>query len=275
MLSPSEFLNHVPEAGEEPAAPETVAYWKLDQLSGGSLDSGSQVESRYGFRTGGTAPTASAAQSIRRIPNPDMTDGFDGDSAINTGSACYAGSGTLFIQNLGKRVELLAPFTVEGWMNWTPSETAGFATLCGTRFETSQKYGWSFGIKTDENGEARFSVSGRTALQPTLDFVNAEFPADLSGLVGGWHHLALVYTPFYGETGCWDLYVDGVSAGSVENASFPTGGHGSHWFALGGKQNGTDGFTGLLDSWRISNGMLVPEQFLYYGYQGGFILMIR
>lgn len=275
VLSPTEFLNHVPEAGEEPAEPETVAYWKLDQLSGGALDSGSQVESRYGFRTGGTAPTASAAQSIRRIPNPDTTDGFDGDSAVNTGSASYTGGGTLFIQNLGNRAEVLKPFTVEGWMNWTPSETAGFAMLCGTRFETSQKYGWSFGIKTDENGTARFAVSGRTARQPTLDFVNAEFPADLSGLGGGWHHLALAYTPFYGDTGQWTLYVDGVSAGSVANATFPTGGHGSHWFALGGRQNGADGFTGLLDSWRITNAALVPEQFLYYGYQGGFILMIR
>ena len=160
-------------------------------------------------------------------------------------------------------------------MNWTPSETAGFAMLCGTRFESAQKYGWRFGIETDAGGTARFAISGRTERQTTLDFVNATFPCDLSELAGGWHHLALVYTPFYGETGCWSLYVDGLPSGIVANAYFPTGGHGSHWFALGGGQSGAEGFTGLLDSWRITDAALEPEQFLRYGYRKGFLIMLR
>ena len=274
VLVPAEFLNHATSGGE-PSAPETVAYWKLDRLSNGGLDCGSQVESRYGFRTSGTAPSAVASQAVRRIPNPDRTAGFDGDSAANVGAVAFNGAGALYIQNLGRRAEMSAPFTVEGWMNWTPAGTPGFATVCGTCFTIGQKFGWRFGIETDAHGTARFAVKGRTARQPTLDFVNAAFPGDLAGFAGGWHHVALVYTPAYGEAGCWTLYLDGVHAGIVPNTLFPSGGHGSHWFSLGGEQNGANGFCGELDSWRLVSSALVPEEFLSYGYRNGTMVIFR
>ena len=160
-------------------------------------------------------------------------------------------------------------------MNWTPSGTPGFVTLCATYFPSGQKYGWRFGIETDANGTARFSLKGRTARQPTLYFVNAKFPVDIVGLAGSWHHVALVYTPAYGETGCWRLYLDGVLVGSLPNASFPIGGHGSHWFTLGGEENGANGFRGQLDSWRLVSAALAPEDFLFHGYQRGFIVICR
>ena len=274
VLAPEEFLNHVAQGGE-PSVPATIAYWKLDRLSNGDLDYGSQVDPRYGFRTSGTAPSAVASQMTRRIPNPDRTPGFAGDSAANVGAADFNGAGALYIQNLGVRAEVFAPFTVEGWMNWTPSGTPGFVTLCATYFPSGQKYGWRFGIETDANGTARFSLKGRTARQPTLYFVNAKFPVDIAGLAGSWHHVALVYTPAYGETGCWRLYLDGALAGSLPNASFPIGGHGSHWFTLGGEENGANGFRGQLDSWRLVSAALAPEDFLFHGYQRGFIVICR
>ena len=275
VLAPEELLNYVAPGGGEPSVPETVAYWKLDRLANGDLDYGSQVEPRYGFRTSGTAPSAVASQMTRRIPNPDRTPGFVGDSAANVGAADFNGAGALYIQNLGKRAEVLAPFTVEGWMNWTPSGTPGFVTLCATYFPSGQKYGWRFGIETDANDTARFSLKGRTLRQPTLYFVNAKFPVDIAGLAGSWHHVALVYTPAYGETGCWNLYLDGALAGSMPNAYFPTGGHGSHWFTFGGEQNGANGFRGQLDSWRLVSAALAPEDFLYHGYQRGTIVIFR
>lgn len=266
VLTPAQFLN---ATGTPPAppAPQTIAYWKLDN-AGGSVDVSSQVEPRYSLMPDAFTPAGSAAQFKRFVPVPDTTDGFIGDPHTNDGSAALDGTDYLRIQNLGYRLELDRPFTVEGWMFWSNQTATAVQTIAGTRFD--KDYGWRLALRKD-GGAAAFRIYCQAPNRtPTL---NVEFVYDASGLAGGWHHLALVFTPRLNDNGTWELFVDGVSVGTATNLYYPATLLQSHWFVLGGQSDGTEAFDGLLDCWRVSEGARTPDQFLYLGYDRG--TMIR
>jgi len=266
-LAPNQFLNAAvtPPA---PPSPKTVAYWKLDS-AGTALDASSQVEPRYSFIADAYAPTGTTAQFKRFVPTPDTTEGFIGDPKANAGSAAFS-SDYLRIQNLGYRVELDRPFTVEGWMLWSNQTSVAVQTIAGTRFTAD--YGWR--LTLNKNGAAAaFRIFCQAPSQtPVLD---ADFAYDAAGLAGGWHHLALAYTPRRNDTGTWELFVDGESVGTAINLFYPTALQQSHWFMLGGCAGGADAFDGLLDCWRVTEGALTPEQFLYLGYELGTLLKLH
>lgn len=266
VLTPSQFLN---ATGTPPAppAPQTVAYWKLDN-AGGAVDASSRVEPRYSLMPDAFAPVGSAAQFKRFVPVPDTTDGFIGDPRTNDGSAAFDGTDYLRIQNLGYRLELDRPFTVEGWMLWSNQTATAVQTLAGTRFD--KDYGWRLALRKD-GGAAAFRIYCQAPNRTPM--LNAEFAYDASGLAGGWHHLALVFTPRLNDNGTWELFVDGVSVGTATNLYYPATLLQSHWFVLGAQSGGTEAFDGLLDCWRVSEGALTPDQFLYLGYDRG--TMIR
>jgi len=268
VLAPSQFLNAT-GTPPVPPAPETVAYWKLD-ADGGMLDASSQVEPRYGFALDAYAPLASEVQFKRFVPIPDTTPGFIGNPRANAGSAAYDGTHYLRVQNLGNRIELDRAFTLEGWMFWSNQTAHAVQTIVGTRFDAT--YGWRLSL--ERNGDAAaFRLFCRTPTQTPL--ADATFAFDAAGLAGAWHHLALTFTPRRNDTGTWELFVDGVSVGTLENLFYPAVLHQSHWFALGGQAGGTDAFDGLLDCWRVSEGARTPDTFLYLGYDKGTLLKIR
>jgi hypothetical protein len=269
VLAPSQFLNAAGAPPPAPPAPATVAYWKLDD-DGAALDAASQVEPRYGFALDAFAPAASAAQFKRFVPVPDTTAGFIGDPRANAGSAACDGAGYLCVQNLGNRVELDRAFTIEGWMFWSNQTAHAVQTIAGTRFDAT--YGWRLAL--EKNGaSAAFRLFCRTPTQTPL--ADAVFAYDAAGLAGAWHHLALIFTPRRNDTGTWELFIDGVSAGTVKNAFYPAVLHQSHWLALGGQAGGGEAFDGLLDCWRVSEGARTPDTFLYLGYGKGTLLKIR
>lgn len=259
VLAPSQFLNAA-GAPPVPPAPETVAYWKLD-ADGGVLDASSQVEPRYSFALDAYAPLASEAQFKRFVPVPDTTPGFIGDPRTNAGSAAFDSTNYLRVQSLGIRVEMDCAFTVEGWMFWSNRAARAVQTIAGTRFDAT--YGWRLSL--EKNGDAAaFRLFCRTPNQTPL--IDATFAFDAAGLADAWHHLALTFTPRRNDTGTWELFVDGVSVGTLENIFYPAVFHQSHWFALGGQADGTDSsFDGLLDCWRVSEGARTPDTFLYLG----------
>jgi len=269
VLAPSQFLNAAGAPPPAPPAPATVAYWKLDD-DGAALDAASQVEPRYGFALDAFAPAASAAQFKRLVPVPDTTVGFIGDPRANAGSAACDGAGYLCVQNLGNRVELDRAFTIEGWMFWSNQTAHAVQTIAGTRFDAT--YGWRLAL--EKNGaSAAFRLFCRTPTQTPL--ADAVFAYDAAGLAGAWHHLALIFTPRRNDTGTWELFIDGVSAGTVKNAFYPAVLHQSHWLALGGQAGGGEAFDGLLDCWRVSEGARTPDTFLYLGYGKGTLLTIQ
>ena len=270
VLAPSQFLNAAGAPPPAPPAPATVAYWKLDD-DGAALDAASQVEPRYGFALDAFAPAASAAQFKRFVPVPDTTPGFIGNPRANAGSAAFDSANYLRVQSLGIRVEMNCAFTVEGWMFWSNRAARAVQTIAGTRFDAT--YGWRLSL--EKNGStAAFRLFCRTPNQTPL--IDATFAFDAAGLADAWHHLALTFTPRRNDTGTWELFVDGVSVGTLENIFYPAVPHWSHWFALGGQADGTDSsFDGLLDCWRVSEGARTPDTFLYLGYDRGTLLKIR
>lgn len=267
-LAPHQLLNAaVPPP--TPVAPRTLAYWKLDS-DGTTLDASSQVEPRYSFSPNAYAPAGTEAQFKRFVPVPDATAGFIGDPRANAGSAAFSGTDYLRIQNLGYRTELDTAFTIEGWMFWSNQTATAVQTIAGTRFDTS--YGWR--LTLNKNGStATFRLFCQTPTQtPILD---AGFTFDAQLLAGAWHNLALTYAPRRNNTGTWELFVDGTSAGTAPNQFYPAVLHQSHWFVLGGTSAGAEAFDGLLDCWRVTEGALAPDQFLYLGYSNGTIISIQ
>ena len=128
----------------------------------------------------------------------------------NEGSAAF-GTDYLRIQNLGYR-QLDRAFTVEGWMLWSNQTANAVQTIAGTRFDND--YGWRLELRKD-GAAAAFGIYCQAPNRTPA--VNAEFAYDASGLAGGWHHLALSFTPRRNDTGTWELFVDGTSAGAVTN----------------------------------------------------------
>jgi len=267
VLSTNEFLNFaVPPP--TPVAPHTVAYWKLDS-DGTTLDASSQVEPRYSFITDSFIPTGTTDQFKPLVPTPDTTPGFIGDPKANAGSAAFS-SDYLRIQNLGNRVELDNAFTVEGWMKWNNDAATEVQTIAGTRFDTD--YGWRLTLEKS-GSTAAFRIFCQTPTQSQV--LDSVLDFDASILADDWHHLALTYTPLLNDNGTWELFVDGSSVGTAVNRFYTTVLQQSHWFMLGGTSGGAEGFDGLLDCWRITDGTLTPDQFMYLGYERGTLILIQ
>ncbi len=266
VLTPDRFLN---ASGASPTSsvPHTVAYWKLDS-DGITLDASSQVDPRYSFITDAYAPTGTVEQARRYVPFPDTSANFIGDAKANAGSLVFD-TRYLHVQNLGNRVELDRAFTVEGWMKWNGAANATPQTLVGTRFDTG--YGWR--LTLEKSGDtAAFRIFCATPTQTPL--LDACFAYDASALAGGWHHVALTFTPRINDTGTWELFVDGQSRAALANLFYPSLLARSHWFLLGGYSGGADAFSGLLDCWRVSDGTLTPEEMMYR-IRGGTMFSVR
>jgi hypothetical protein len=267
VLATNQFLNFsVPPP--TPVTPHTVAYWKLDS-DGATLDASSQVEPRYSFITDAYIPTGTTDQFKPLVPTPDATPGFIGDPKANAGSASFS-SDYLRIQNLGNRVELDEPFTVEGWMYWNNDAATEVQTIAGTRFDSD--YGWRLTLEKSGSAAA-FRIFCQTPTQSQV--LDSVLDFDASILAGDWHHLALTYTPLLNDNGTWELFVDGTSVGTAVNSFYSTVLQQSHWFMLGGTSGGAEGFDGMLDCWRVTDGTLTPDQFMYLGYERGTLILIK
>ncbi|MDD2600636.1 MAG: hypothetical protein PHO37_15675 [Kiritimatiellae bacterium] len=267
VLAPNQFLNAASTTPEPPPS-QTVAYWKLDS-DGTTLNAASQVEPRYSFIPDAYAPGGSTAEFKSFVSTPDTSESFIGDPRANAGSAAFS-SNYLRIQNLGNRVELDQPFTVEGWMYWNNDTATEAQTLAGTRFDAD--YGWKL-MLNKSGATPAFRMHCQAPGQTVM--LDAAFDLNAATLVDSWHHLALTYTPRLNDNGTWELFVDGSSVGALVNSFYPTRLPQSHWFMLGGCAGAKEPFDGLLDCWRVTEGVLEPEQFLYLGYSRETLILLR
>ena len=270
-LRPPQFLNATGHPPQEPPT-RTAAFWKLES-DGASLDLTSQVESRYSLNAGALLPQPSSEQCRRILLNPDATEKFLGDPQTNMGSVRFLREdGTnryLHVQNLGNRVELDRPFTVEGWFKRANTSGEPVQVLTGTRFDTA--YGWTLTLEQTVAGPVLRLMAKTDLLEPLMDatFHCGDLLADTR-----WRHVAVVYKPWLSDKGGWELYLDGKSQGVAWNNRYPAAPHGSHRFMLGGRPADAS-FDGLLDCWRVSEGALTPAQFLYTGYENGTRLQLH
>ncbi|MBR4172112.1 MAG: hypothetical protein IKR48_10710, partial [Kiritimatiellae bacterium] len=90
-----------------------------------------------------------------------------------------------------------------------------------------------------------------------------------------WRHVAVTYSRTTGNFGSWEVFLEGKSLGTVENTYAPdmmdaVNGR----FGIGAQSNHTP-FDGLLDCWRLSDGVLDPSDFLYVRFPQGTIMTIH
>ncbi len=266
-LGPGEFLcaQGVTPPPVVRADKATVSYWKLDAVGDGGIDMTSSVNDAFGFATTEGMPLGSVAdQAVNVVPNPDKTVGFVGDPRSNAGSLDFDGSSLLPVQYLGYSLDLYradAGFTVEGWLKWRGDETGKDETIVQVSGFTSSSAHWRLSL--DATGTTpRMKVSAVSADVGRVPYVDRTFDFDASVLKGAWNHIALVYSAHEGN-GTWTLIVNKRDSYVLENAQKIRQLLDIPLFTLGGARSGVDGFTGLLDCWRVSRGCLAADELLF------------
>ncbi|MDD4102721.1 MAG: hypothetical protein PHU80_08835, partial [Kiritimatiellae bacterium] len=239
----------LPSPPEDESAPRTVACWPLD-AQGGAPALASAVNATYNFTVLRHAPGATNAQAVAHVPNPDTAPNFSGNPRANSGAVYFdnARPGYLVASNLGSRVEHTAAFTVEGWLCRTADPGADLWYVCGARDIGS---GWMLTLRRDSN---------RIGYHLYMHDYNVSgfFPGGWVTENPGWHHIALTYNPERNTYGAWELFINGVSAGVLDNTQAPNI-HGVAAFYLGGRPfSAANTFRGLFDYWRVSSGVREP-----------------
>ena len=76
-------------------------------------------------------PAGSSQGVAKSLLKYDDTPGFIGDPAANAGALRFTNGTALTAGNLGVKLELDQPFTVEGWMKWDGGADRGVQALAG------------------------------------------------------------------------------------------------------------------------------------------------
>lgn len=264
------------EAGEflcDQVAPEgkTLAYWPIE-TDGGELDLESRLPTKWRFAKSG-AVAGTDDQAAEECPNPDTSADFIGDPKANAGSAEFGtGAATLRAGSIGEKLDLSAPFTVEGWYKWDNAQGAVQETLVGA-WNATKAGGWRVTIDSRGTTPAyRLQVKVPT---PGTEFVNVAFDAK-PVVAGAWTHVAVEYDPSAGF-GTWTLFVNGRKAGTAVNAFRPAAVDLGDWARdlTIGSQSGDDttAFAGLVDMWRVTSGILDRKELLNY-YRKGLLILL-
>ena len=267
VLDPSQFLcGSVPLPRETRNFREgTIAYWPLEKTEGSldALSRESRTAAGFSALPSGTGVTATDEVFRRSVPSPD-TNLLERVRA-NVGSAALADGAELRVDSLGGELELLRPFTVEGWVKWVCPASDGERTLFGT-YRSDQNCGWRLSVVTSGGvSSLRLQAIARGCWTPVAD---GTVVADISVWDGVWGHVALVYDPDGGSCGEWRLYRNRILLGTVENRWLDCRKWWNlHRFSLGG-------IAGGLDQFRVSDGALEPEAFLD-GPIPGLIIVVR
>lgn len=237
-----------------PSWAKTVALWPLDTEQATWLNARCLVEPGHNL----SAPFGSLSTNeafAATVPNPDATANLLDNPTNNAGSARMVSNRYFHNSGLGWKVNLTNSFTVEGWYKAVAEPTpTDWQYLVGPR--GSNTGGWMLSLRSI-GGQVQFSLYVRNGDATVL--VNDHFfsGADLTG-DRAWRHLALTYARDTAN-GVWSLFLDGAAVGSVTNSAAPlTQGHGN--FYLGGRAD--HAINGFLDTWRVSDTVLAPEQML-------------
>ena len=258
-LDPSEFLCATPTAVKKPEP--TAGYWPIDSSAPGLAN---LADEEYPLVADGTAD-GQAEPARLSIPNKNaLTNVVTGGARQNHGSYALGAGGTLAAASIGFDMAGPKPFTVEGWLKWTPAAGTADEDLIIVGDALTGNGGLR--IFFDKTGEApKLRVFARGAW-PCTPYVDGTFDADLTSLVGTWAHVAIAYDANDGE-GSWTLYVEGKQVGKVKNFYRPT----PVDYSRGGEfQIGSTAhpLSAAVDMWRVSTVAYAPEELLYAPPEG-------
>ena len=193
-----------------------------------------------------------------------------GAARQNHGSYALGAGGALAAASIGFEMAGPKPFTVEGWLKWTPAEGTADEDLVTVGDALSANGGLR--IYFDKSGASpKLRVFARGAW-PCTPYVDGAFDADLTPLMGTWAHVAIAYDSNDGE-GSWTLYVEGKQVGTVKNFYRPTSVDYSRGgdFTLGSTVRP---LSAAVDMWRVSTVAYAPEDLLFAPL-GGTIMIFR
>ena len=262
-LAPEDFLCAAPKL---PAVPTgTAAYWPLD-ASGAGL--GNLAEPGLPLVVEGTA----APQDEKAVPSiprtSALTDLVTGAARRNGGSYALGSAGALRAATVGNALSLRTPFTVEGWLKWTP----GAGTADEDLVVAGDPDGHGVRIFIDKSGATpRLKVKAR-GLWPCTPWIDTAFDADLSPFANTWTHVAVVYDSS-DYTGSWTLYADGKPLGAkIYNFYHPSY---TDAFAVTHLRLGSTSapLSGVVDMWRVTMSALTPAEFLWDTPKGATIFI--
>ena len=264
-LDPSEFLCATPAAGEKPEP--TAGYWPIDSVQPGLAN---LADEEYPLVADGTA-AGQAVPARLSIPNKNaLTNVVTGAARQNHGSYALGAGGTLASASIGFDMAGPKPFTVEGWLKWTPAEGTADEDLITVGDALTGNGGLR--IYFDKTGASpKLRVFARGAW-PCTPYVDGTFDADLTPYLGTWAHVAIAYDISDGE-GTWTLYIEGKQVGQVKNFYHPTpvdysrGGD----FTIG---SAAHPLSAAVDMWRVSTVAYAPEDLLY-APPGGMTILFR
>ena len=254
-LSPSQFLNA--EAGTVVRAAKTdstIAYWNMGVNSDGTIDLADyagKADLSSSLFDGGTnlyshlLPSREKAFS-GRPPNLSSIAVPENAGCLEAGDA-----GSYFAApGFGEELAAASAFTVEGWVK--PGELSSGGLVFGTSTSPSVSDGWALKLCDSGGGRFRFTIESAGTLART-PFPGFSFGPETIP----WVHLALVR-----GAGTWTLYVDGVSAGSVPDASSAAAP--SEYFRMFSWPGASadDQFFGSIDCVRIVAFALEPRNFM-------------
>lgn len=262
-LDPSEFLCATPAPSTKPEP--TAGYWPIDSVQPGLAN---LADAKYPLEADGTAAGQSEPARLS-IPNKTaLTNVVTGAARQNHGSYALGAGGVLEAASIGFEMAGPKPFTVEGWLKWTPAEGTADEDLVTVGDALSANGGLR--IYFDKSGASpKLRVFARGSW-PCTPYVDGAFDADLAPLMGTWAHVAIAYDANDGE-GSWTLYVEGKQVGTVKNFYRPTpvdysrGGD----FTLGSTVHP---LSAAVDMWRVSTVAFAPEDLLFAPPAGMFIL---
>lgn len=244
--------------------PRSLACWPLDRLPDGNVDLrdlAGHHDLHPGKDGGVSAASGSACTQISFEQAPQSLS-----AAPLTNAGCVWLSGMvgkrslLVAPDLGLQCDLTNSFTVEGWfmLNGAPSER--FWQMVGARDDAN---GWMLYMQQDSDA-LRFHLHVSDVSQGGRIQFDQMFPNGDLLSVTNWCHLALVYDHLRNGIGVWELFLNGVSQGTLQNPAVPDRSHGWREFTLAGRRSFSNSFNGGLDCWRVSDAPLAPEQFLCY-----------
>jgi len=229
----------------------TIAYWKLDDLTGNDSVGTYSLSNLSGAQTTNIAPNP--------VPNPDT-----GPTAANPNAV---GSSPVFQRSTADttfNMTSSSSFTFEGWFQTGDVVDTGVTGVIGGnrrgsagQFDPLKFRGWVVWMRDD--GLVEFLIQ--------RDFFGAE-PLNKSIITTSQfddsnpYHFAAVWDHDNGATGTFSLYVAGSLIGS--EAGFGDLAEGNTNFTLGSRANPYpfNSWTGELDEMRFSNEALTQAQFL-------------
>ena len=236
------------------SVPKTLAFWPLGLAPDGApvlADRSGCARDLVPGRDGGITGCADAA-----LPAAGPADG-EGHGCVQLEGGIGMRS-VLVAPGLGLRCDVTNSFSVEGWTRRIADPGERSWHVIGTRDAAT---GWALSLRSNKGRVLYHLTVSNVSVGGRLQFESFFENSDVTGN-RDWQHVALVYDASRHGDGVWELYLDGVSQGTIDNPVSPDRSHGAADLLLGGRLSFSSSFEGMLCRWRVSDGALAPEQLL-------------